>query len=198
MMSMAQVLQIPIARPIFEREVGNRMYSPTAYYLSHVAACLCIFFIYPCFTSMISYWYFGMKVTDWAGLFDWMFCLALPALAGALWGFSFGTFFHNELNALQGNLVFILMFNLGAGHTTNLGKSANLFAKFISTVSPVRYATEMLMYRILSGSAAEKVILLNLGYTTGNSNCMAAFAIITVILFSIGWINLVHKNRLNY
>ena len=125
------------------------MYSPTAYYLSHVFACLHIFFLYPCFTTLISYWYFGIADASWYGLLDWMLCLALPALAGALFGFSLGTFFHNELNALQGNLVFILMFNLGAGHTTNIGKGASLFASFISTVSPVRYGTEMLMYRIL-------------------------------------------------
>jgi len=43
----------------------------------------------------------------------------------------------------------VSLFNLGAGHTTNLGKGANHFARAISTISPVRYATEMLMYRIL-------------------------------------------------
>lgn len=193
---MAQVLQIPISRPIFEREVGNRMYSPTAYYLSHIGASLALFFIYPLFTSLISYWFFGFADASIYGLLDWFGCLALPALVGGLWGFSFGTFFHNEFSALQGNLVFILMFNLGAGHVTNLGSGAPLFARFISTVSPVRYATEMLMYRIVSGHSAEPFILHNLGFSTGNTNCILALIFIAVITFLIGWINLVHKNRL--
>jgi len=60
MMSMAQVLQIPIARPIFEREVGNRMYTPSAYYLAHVGAGLIIFVTYPLVTGLISYWNFGI------------------------------------------------------------------------------------------------------------------------------------------
>ena len=33
-MSFAQVLQIPMQRPIFMREVANRMYTTTAFYLA--------------------------------------------------------------------------------------------------------------------------------------------------------------------
>ena len=55
MMSMAQLLQIPIARPIFQRELGNRMYSASAYYLAHTVAGVVIFMTYPFFTALISY-----------------------------------------------------------------------------------------------------------------------------------------------
>ena len=193
-MSMSQLLSIPIARPIFEREVGNRMYSPTAYFLAHVGACLVIFILYPAFTGLISYWYFGFANASVNGLLDWIFCLTLPALVGSLWGFSFGTFFSNELIALQWNLVFILIFNLGAGQVTNLGESATIFARFISTISPVRYGTEMLMYRIVKGNPAEKFILTNLGYTTGNENCVLVLVFFAIVLFFGGWYNLVRNN----
>ena len=155
MMSMAQLLQIPIARPVFEREVGNRMYSPSAYYFAHVASSFFIFLLYPIFTTLISYWFFGFEPATWPQLFDWMICLALASVVGQLWGFAFGSFFHSEMTAFQVNLLFILMFNLGAGHTTNLSKGANYFATIIATLSPVRYGTEMLMCRILKGSAGE-------------------------------------------
>ena len=159
MMSMAQLLQIPTARPVFSREVGNRMYTPTAYYLAHVSASFFIFLLYPMFTALISYWFFGFEPATWSGLFDWMFCLTLPAIVGQLWGFSFGSFFENSMTAFQVNIIFVLMFNLGAGHTTNLGGGSNYFATLISTISPVRYGTEMLMYRILGETPGEKIIL---------------------------------------
>ena len=63
------------------------------------------------------------------------------------------------MTAFQVNILFVLIFNLGAGHTANLGNATNYFATLISTVSPVRYGTEMLMYRILGGSPGEKIIL---------------------------------------
>jgi len=96
MMSMAQILTIPVARPIFEREVANRVYSSTAYYIANVAAGFFFFFLYPCFTALISYWFFGFENPDWRGLIDWMCCLTLPAVAGALWGMTLGTFFVSE------------------------------------------------------------------------------------------------------
>jgi len=168
MMSMAQVLQIPIARPIFEREVGNRMYSASAYYLASTAASLMIFFLYPCFTAMISYWSLGFNNPTWWGMLDYMGALALPAFVGSLWGFTFGSFFRNETSCLQVNLLFIMLFNMGAGHTRNIGNGVNHFAWFISTISPVRYGTEMLMTRIVKGIPAEQFILTTLGFTNGN------------------------------
>ena len=194
MMSMAQILQIPVARPIFEREIANRMYSVSAYYLASTLASLFVFFLYPIFTAVISYWYFGFESPDWPGCLDWMATLGLMSFVGSLWGFSFGTFFRNEMNALQFNLVFILIFNLGAGHVANIGEGVNYFAKFISTVSPVRYGTEMLMSRIVKGTPAEKIVLLNLGYTCGDQYCIVVLLGTCLLLFLVGWANLLRQN----
>ena len=163
--------------------------------LAQAAASVMVFCIYPCFTALISFWFFGFEHPDVYGLLDWIFCLALPAFAGSLWGFSFGTFFKSEATALQANIIFILMFNLGAGHTTNLGKGANYFATFIATISPVRYGAEMLMYRILKGSTAEQFVLHNLGYTSGNQTCILALLLFSVLCFLVGWLNLIRANR---
>mmetsp|Transcript_17461 Transcript_17461/g.23563 ORF Transcript_17461/g.23563 Transcript_17461/m.23563 type:complete len:174 (+) Transcript_17461:1572-2093(+) len=171
------------------------MYTPTAYFLAHVSAGLVIFCFYPVFTALISYWFFGFAPATWSGMLDWMFCLALPSVTGSLWGFSFGSFFQSEMTAFQVNLIFILMFNLGAGHTTNLGSGATLFARFIASVSPVRYGTEMLMYRVLKGSVAEQYLLNRLGYTNGDAKCILALAIFAAFCLAMGWINLVRSNR---
>ena len=101
MMSMAQVLQIPISRPIFLREINSRLYSTSAYFIGQTLAGMMLFFLYPMFTAAISYWFFGFADGgDLAGMFDWMVALAFPALVGSLWGFSFGTFFKSEMIAL--------------------------------------------------------------------------------------------------
>ena len=131
------------------------MYTTSAYYISYSLAGLLVFFLYPCFTAMISYWFFGFDNPKVGDMLDWMFCLALSALSGSMWGYTLGTFFSSESTALNVNIVFILLFNSGAGHTSNIGKNVNYFGKLISTISPIRYGTEMLMSRILKGSPAE-------------------------------------------
>ena len=56
--SFAQVLQIPIARPIFIREVSNRMYGTTAYYLSMTTATVTLFIMYPIVVTLTSFYFF--------------------------------------------------------------------------------------------------------------------------------------------
>ena len=99
-MSMAQVLQIPAVRPTFEREVFNRMYSPSAFYIANALAGVIVFFLYPMGCASVSYWYFGLKQASWWGMLDWMGCLYLPALAGSLYGYSLGSLFNSEITAL--------------------------------------------------------------------------------------------------
>ena len=116
MMSMAQVLCIPNSRPMFDREVGNRMYSPGAYYIAQTFSGITIFCLYPLVTALISFWSFGFTNPTWMDCWNWTLPMALMAWVGSIWGFSFGTFFSHEMLALQWNSVFIIMFNLGAGN----------------------------------------------------------------------------------
>ena len=91
--------------------------------------------------------------------------------------------------------MFIILFNLAAGHTRNIGSGTNYFATFISTISPVRYGTEMLMYRIVRGSVGEKYILTQLGFTMGDTYCIAALVTMAILCFLVGWYNLLRTNR---
>ena len=127
MMSMAQILVIPMARPVFESEVANRLYSTSAYYLASVSAGFAVFFLYPLFTALISYWWFGLDNPDWYGMLDWMLVLCVPAFLGSLWGFTFGTFFRNSQTALLWNIVFNFIFTMGAGSYVNIGSGVGYF-----------------------------------------------------------------------
>ena len=58
-MSFAQVLQIPVARPVFMREISNRMYGTTSYYMASIAVSLFTFGLYPLISSLVSFPFFG-------------------------------------------------------------------------------------------------------------------------------------------
>ena len=119
--SFAQVLQIPIARPIFIREVSNRMYGTSAYYLSMVTATVTLFILYPVVVTLTSFYFFDFDESGIDAMLIWMSVLMLTAFAGGFWGFSFGTFMDNEIAATQSNMLFMILFSFGAGFYANTG-----------------------------------------------------------------------------
>ena len=171
------------------------MYSPSAYYMASTAAGFMVFFLYPMFTAMISYWWFGLDDPNWYGMLDWMGVLCIPAFLGSLWGFTFCTFFRNATHALSFNFVFICIFNMGAGSYVNIGTGVGPFPWLISITSPIRYGTEMLLARVLQNKPYAKPVMLSLGYNLGDTNCLLRAALISVILFAVGWLNLIRTNR---
>lgn len=98
------------------------MYSPVAYYMALSLSFLVIYAAYPIATACISYWFFGFKDADFVGMLDWAYALSCQSILGSVWGFSLGSFFSCEMSALQANIVFVMLFNLGAGHSANLGQ----------------------------------------------------------------------------
>jgi len=155
---------------------------------------LSVFFLYPLFTSLISFWFFGFTNPTWMDFWNWTLPMALMAWAGSTWGYSFGSFFSNEMIALQWNLVFIILFNLGAGQQRSISSSTNYFASFISKVSPIRYGTEMLMSRLMEGNMAKGGVMASFGYTNGEEYNRWAIVFFCVFFFIVGWINLMRTN----
>ena len=124
---MAQVLQIPVARPVFMREVANRMYSTSAYYLASSTASMFSFFIYPLVVTLVSFYFFKLDNHSFSDMLDWMMILVLTAFAGSYYGFMFGTFMKNEVAAVQLNMLFLILFSFGGGFYANTGSGANMF-----------------------------------------------------------------------
>lgn len=119
--SFAQVLQIPVTRPIFLREVSNRMYSTSAYYMALTTSTVTLFILYPIVVTITSFYFFSFDESGFGALMDWMFVLILTSFAGGFWGFTFGTFMDNEVAATQLNMLFLIMFSFGAGFYANTG-----------------------------------------------------------------------------
>lgn len=81
------------------REVSNRMYTATAYYMAQATASVCMFILYPIVATLTSFYFFGLQDHSFGAMLEWMLILTLTALAGGFWGFAFGTFMKNEVAA---------------------------------------------------------------------------------------------------
>ena len=71
-MSMAQVCNIPVLRPIYNKERANNMYSTTAYFLAIWISMTLCFIFYPLITSAFSFTYLGIKDDSWDNFLMWL------------------------------------------------------------------------------------------------------------------------------
>ena len=93
------MLQIPVSRPIFIREVSNRMYTTSAYFLSTVTATVTMFILYPVLVTLTAFYFFDLDESSFSNMLEWMFILTLTAFSGGFWGLMFGSFMKNETAA---------------------------------------------------------------------------------------------------
>ena len=154
-----------------------------------------MFISYPIVVSLTSFYFFDLPKSSFGSMLDWMFICVLSALAGGFWGFAFGSFMKNEVVATQLNLLFLILFSFGAGFYANTGSGANFVVDAITYISPMRFSTELLMRRALSGKTGASQVLSLLGYTWGNPVCFTLLAFSAVEYFFVGWLCLVYKTH---
>ena len=63
----AMVLMIPMAFPIYRREMGSHMYSATAYFISATAANICVNIFYPLLVSLLTFFFYGYPISTFEG-----------------------------------------------------------------------------------------------------------------------------------
>ena len=187
-------MQIPVARPIFLREVSNKMYSTTSYYFACVTASVMMFILYPIISSSVSFFAFGFDQSSFSDLLHWISIMMLIALAGSFWGFMIGTFAKNEVTAVQMNVLFVYVFSFGGGFYANTSNQTILL-RVLTWISPVRFSTELLMRRVLAGRSEADRILDILGLTWGETRCIISLVIFIIVCFLVGWASLLYKTR---
>jgi hypothetical protein len=101
------------------------MYSISAYCLAQCACSLCIFWIYPLSTTLLSFFFFGLQAHSFADMLLWAFILSLTALAGVLIGLFIGAFCDEKKSAVIVLQVCLIILNAGAGFLVNTGEGAN-------------------------------------------------------------------------
>lgn len=116
-------------------------------------------------------------------------------MTGSNLGFMWGTFFNNDNLATTSAFVCVMISSLGAGKFVNLGTKSTI-VKFISKMSPMRYAVEGYFRRIVSKQDDYGMFLLNLfGFTLGDYSCQKALITFQLLFFFIGWVNLLYQSR---
>ena len=146
----AMILLIPMALPVFKREMGNRMYTPAAYFWATTASNICTNIFYPVLVSCLTFWFYGYPIDTFSGFFLFFLVEASGALMGICFGQVIGSIVDNENAAITWLLNSLSVYYLGAGMMIN-ASNANWLGVFFQWISPLRYVNELAMRRLLAG-----------------------------------------------
>lgn len=114
---------MPIMVPVMKRELMNRMYTPTVYYLSRVVSGTIFQMVYPLIISLITFWCFGFQITA-SNFFTYLLTAFLCVLSGSSLGYLFGVAF-SSYDTAKMIMSFITMYfylvSGGFANAKNLG-----------------------------------------------------------------------------
>ena len=146
----AMVLLIPLAFPVFKREIGSRMYTVAPYFWATTASNVCTNFFYPVLVSTLTFWFYGYPDHSFGAYLLFFLVELSSALMGICFGQVIGSFVHTEYAAMSWLLQSLTVYYLGAGMMTNAAE-ANWFGDFLQYISPLRYVNELAYRRMLAG-----------------------------------------------
>ena len=95
---------------------------------------------------------------------------------------------------LIGNLV-VTLFNFGAGCLANTGDGMNPFIQFLTWISPMHYAIELVFKQVSKGRVAQDQLLDHFGYTSSDGLCYGYLVAFSVFFIAFGWLILWYTNR---
>ena len=191
--ALAQVLQLPILKPVFFREQSSKMYSSSAYFLSGWFTSTFNLLMYPIVSSLISFWSLGLNDSSFSNYLNWLGMLILLTIQGSTLAFMFGSVCH-DMQEASDYLATIIMFQVyGSGVYTSL-KDANWFVKFLGYTSPFRYANERLMRLALKDLSFQDQICDFYDYTYKDEVIPISILFI-VIFFFFGWFGIWYQAK---
>ncbi|CDW71880.1 abc transporter family protein [Stylonychia lemnae] len=191
---MAQILQIPLLNPVYYREKASGLYSVHAYYLSVFISSITMLLFYPFIVGFGTFYFIKPMNQSADNLFRWILVLLMETLIGSSYGFMMGCIFDSDQTGIIMMMYTVIIYDMGAGVFTNL-KNANFVIKFLSYISPFRYANEIQLRRLLDTNPAKDIALEYYTYTYGEGTCYAVLASFIVIFFLVGYAALYYKSR---
>ena len=148
--ALAQIIQLPILRPVFVREMSSKMYSPSAYYLAGWLISTLSLLAFPIVTSAVSFNSLEFNQNNFRNYLNWMGTLMLCTLQGSTFGFMLGCIYDDIETGANILTAVISMLTFGCGIYVNL-KTAHWYIKLLGYISPFRYLIERLMRVMLAG-----------------------------------------------
>jgi hypothetical protein len=140
-----------MTKPLYVREVSNKMYSPAAYFLAAWLASTMNLLFYPVLCASINFWFLGFNDTSIYNFLNWVAIVVIVGVSGSSFGFMFGCILDNEQQGLLVTNLIFTVFQFGGGLFASLGPGANEVVKVIGWVSPFRYACEKMLRVMLNG-----------------------------------------------
>ena len=124
------VLMIPMAFPVYRREMGSHMYSASAYFISCTASNICVNMFYPMLVSLLTFWFYEFPIHNFDGFMCFFLIEAGAALAGICFGTMIGSFVRTEYMAMLVLLQSLTVYYNGGGLISNAATS-NWFGTFL-------------------------------------------------------------------
>lgn len=104
-----------------------------------------------------------------------------------------GSLIQNEMVGLNINQMFLIIFNFGSGIFIN-NNSTNVIIKFLTWISPFRYASEAMMRTFLTGKANVDQLFEHFNYTLGTRECVNIGLVFMVIFFVFSFLSVQYKS----
>ena len=125
---------MPLQVPVFKRELANKMYTPTTYFLGRFLSNFILQLFYPVSFVLVVFW--GLSIdTSFNNFIIFVFYAGLLNFVNVAQGYFCGVLSDNEEAAKQINTFAILLFMLTSGGLGNVD-SFPTFIKYISYCSP--------------------------------------------------------------
>ena len=145
--SSSVILQMPLMVPVFKREVANKMYTPSTYYLGRFFSHMILQLFYPVSFVCIVFW--GLDIDEsWENWLMFVLYAGILNLAMNAQGYFCGVLTDDPEGANQINTFAILLFMLTSGGLGNVA-AFPAWITALSFISPQRYACQGFFYRMI-------------------------------------------------
>ncbi len=108
------------------------------------------------------------------------------SIIGSGIGFSISVLFESDSTGFSGLFFATILTNLGSGLLVN--RTTNQYSLFLTSISPLRYGSEIMLRRILSKDASHDVVLGLLNLNGGDKYCFACLVLIFGVTMTLGLI----------
>ena len=204
------ILQVPLQAPVMQRELSNKMYTPTTYFIGSFLSNLIMQLIHPIIMVCMLFW--TCSINESYNNFIWFIAFAqISNLVFCGQGYFCGTMVTDGDSAKLVNLVFLMTWITGNGVLANLDHP-NWIVNLLCHISPGRYNCEGFLRRMVQQvpdlttgddphypiplPISPDIVLQQYNYTWGDNYCLNALLIwfgVWVVLSLIG-INLKYRN----
>lgn len=180
--------------------MGNKMYSPTAFFVARWFVSTLVYCFQPLIYSLNIWFFIGIPDDSYDNFKQWLgLALLSVLLVGSACGLLFSTIFRSDMNAI----IFVNMFICGLYFSSGVfakitEENQNWFLDFLHFISPFTYSTEAMMILLLKGLEKKDQDILMEFYQMdkGMEYCLKGIVAIFVTYFVLTWIVIVVKTKL--